>query len=103
MKEVSVEQLKAMRDNGESHQLIDVREPNEFQSINIGGELIPMATVPDNLNKIRKDIPVVVHCRSGARSGNIVNYLETQGFQNVSNLQGGILAWIDRIDKGLTQ
>lgn len=100
MKEINIEKLHDMRLNGEEHQLIDVREHNEFEQANIGGELIPMATVPDNLSKIRKDVPVIIHCRSGARSANITSYLEKAGYDNVYNLQGGILAWLDKYGKG---
>lgn len=88
-----------MIDNGEDFQLIDVREQNEYDVAQIGGELIPLATVPQNVDKIAKDKKVVVHCRSGKRSGNAVQFLEQQhGFDNLYNLQGGILAWSDEID-----
>jgi len=101
VKEISVQELKELKDNNADFQLIDVREENEYDVAEIGGELIPMATVPDNLDKISKEKQVVVHCRSGKRSGNIVNYLEAQGFDNVVNLAGGILAWSDEIDPSI--
>jgi len=101
VKEISVQELKELKDSQADFQLIDVREENEYEVAEIGGELIPMATVPDNLDKIAKDKQVVVHCRSGKRSGNIVNYLESQGFDNVVNLAGGILAWSDEIDSSV--
>jgi rhodanese-related sulfurtransferase len=102
MKEVTVSELKMMMDNQEDYQLIDVREPFEFEIANIGGELIPMAEVPENLDKISKDKKVVIHCKSGARSGNIINYLESQhGYDNLYNLKGGILAWADQIDTSI--
>jgi molybdopterin/thiamine biosynthesis adenylyltransferase/rhodanese-related sulfurtransferase len=71
-------------------QLIDVREPHEFENKNIGGELIPMNTVKDNLNRIREDIPVIVHCQMGGRSRKIVDFLYEKGFKNVYNLKGGL-------------
>lgn len=99
MKEKTVEQLKQMLDNKEDFQLIDVREPHEYEICNLKGELIPMNEVPSNLDKISKDKTVVVHCRSGARSGNIIQYLEgNYGYTNLYNLKGGILAWADEID-----
>ncbi|MBS1592687.1 MAG: rhodanese-like domain-containing protein [Bacteroidetes bacterium] len=98
MKEKSVSELKAMMDGGEDFQLIDVREPHEAEICQIGGILIPMNTIPDHIDEIAKDKPVVIHCRSGARSGRIVEYLESQGFDNLYNLKGGILAWADEID-----
>lgn len=99
MKEISVKELKEWMDKGEDFQLIDVREPNEYEVAEIGGELIPLATVPDNADKIAKDKKVVVHCRSGKRSANAIQFLEQQhGFDNLYNLTGGILAWSDEID-----
>ncbi len=88
-----------MLDSKEDFQLIDVREPHEYEICNLNAELIPMNEVPANLDKISKDKTVVVHCRSGARSGNIVQYLESNyGYTNLYNLKGGILAWADEID-----
>ena len=99
MKEKTVTELKQMLDNKEDFQLIDVREPHEFDICNLNAELIPMNDVPDNVDKISKDKPVVIHCRSGARSGNIIQYLESNfGYTNLYNLKGGILAWADQID-----
>jgi rhodanese-related sulfurtransferase len=86
----TVTELKAMLDNKEDFQLIDVREEHEFEICNLNGQLIPMNTIPDNVDKIAKDKPVVIHCRSGARSGNVVNYLQSNfGFTNLYNLEGG--------------
>ena len=71
-------------------QLIDVREPHEFEQKNIGGELIPMNTIKDNLNRIREDIPVIVHCQMGGRSRKIVDFLYEKGFKNIFNLKNGL-------------
>ncbi len=102
MKEITVKELKEKMDQGEPLQLIDVREPDEVAICEIGGENIPMAKVLDNIEKIRRDVPVIVHCRSGGRSGNIVQALEQRkGFDNLYNLKGGILAWSDEIDPSL--
>jgi adenylyltransferase/sulfurtransferase len=104
MKEKSVSELKSMMDNKENFQLIDVREPNEAEICAIEGAiLIPMNEVPDHIDEISKDKTVVVHCRSGARSGRIVGYLESQGFDNLYNLKGGILAWADEIDHSMAK
>jgi adenylyltransferase/sulfurtransferase len=62
-----------------------------------------MNEVPDHIDEIAKDKPVVIHCRSGARSGRIVEYLESQGFDNLYNLKGGILAWADEIDPNMSK
>jgi sulfur-carrier protein adenylyltransferase/sulfurtransferase len=102
MQEKTVKELKAMMDAGTDYQLIDVREPNEYEQSNLGGELIPLQEVPDNLDRIARDKPVVIHCRSGARSGRIIAYLEqSQGYTNLYNLKGGILAWADEIDHNM--
>lgn len=104
MKEVTVQQLKEMMDKKADFQLIDVREPHEYDICNLNGELIPQAEIPHNVDKIAKDKQVVIHCRSGARSGNMVNWLEkNHGFTNLYNLKGGILAWADQIDPSLTK
>ena len=93
--DISVEELKAKLDAGESFHFLDVREEYEYEDQNLGAMLIPMNDVPDRLEEIVawKDEEVVVHCRSGARSGKIQQYLQSQGFSNVRNLTGGILAW----------
>jgi adenylyltransferase/sulfurtransferase len=101
MKEISVAELKTKIDNKEDFKLIDVREEHEYEICNIGGELIPMATVPERLSEIPKDKTVVVHCRSGARSANVCLFLESQGYNNVYNLKGGILAWANEIDPSM--
>jgi adenylyltransferase/sulfurtransferase len=99
MKEVTVQELKKMKDSGEDFQLIDVREPHEFEICNLEGELIPMSEIPYNVEKISKDKKVVIHCRSGKRSGDMLLWLEkNHGFTNLFNLKGGVLAWSKEID-----
>lgn len=99
MKEVTVQELKKMIDEGEDFQLIDCREPHEFENGNLKGELIPLGEIMANTDKISRDKKVVIHCRSGARSGTAVNQLETmEGFDNLFNLKGGIKAWHEQID-----
>jgi rhodanese-related sulfurtransferase len=71
-------------------QLIDVRESHEYAQKNIGGELIPMNTIKDNLDRIREDIPVIIHCQMGGRSRTIVDFLYLKGFKNIYNLQWGL-------------
>lgn len=102
MKEVTVQELKALKDKGADFQLIDVREPHEYDICNLDGELIPQAEIPHNVDKISRVKQVVIHCRSGARSGNMVRWLETNhGFTNLYNLKGGILAWAKEIDNSM--
>ncbi len=101
MKEISVKELKEWQDNGADFQLIDVREPHEYDHGNMGGELIPLASVPSNIDKFARDKKVVVHCRSGARSANAIRFLEQKGYDNLYNLAGGIIAWGEEIDPSL--
>lgn len=102
MKEITVRELKAKMDGNEDFQLIDVREDNEREFTNIGGDHIPMATVAQSVDQISKDKDVIIYCRSGARSGRVVSFLESnQKLENLYNLQGGILAWADEIDDSI--
>lgn len=99
MKELTPNELKAKLDAGEDIQIIDIRESHEVESGNIDGLHIPMAEVMSRLDDIRKDCPVVIHCRSGARASAIVYALESQAkYDNVYNLTGGIVAWAETID-----
>ena len=102
MKEITVEELKEKMDRNENFQLIDVRESYEYEICNLNGELIPMSTVLDNMDKIAKDKPVIIHCKSGGRSGVIVMELERRfGMTNLYNLKGGILAYSRNIDPSI--
>jgi adenylyltransferase/sulfurtransferase len=103
MKEITALELKKMMDNKDDFQLIDVREPYEYETSNLGGELIPMGDVMMNADNISRDKMVVIHCRSGARSANAIHALEKEyGFTNLYNLKGGILAWIRDVDNSLS-
>lgn len=102
MKEISATELQAWRERGEPHQLVDVREPYEAQLCSIGGELIPLGEIVARIGELRKDIPVVVHCRSGSRSAAVIHALATRyGFDNLVNLSGGILAFGREVDHDL--
>jgi len=91
--EVGPEEAQEMLTRGGA-QLIDVREPWEYEQAHIaGGRLIPMGEVPGRLAEIDPDVPAIVYCRSGARSGKIVTMLRSTGYREASNLKGGILAW----------
>jgi adenylyltransferase/sulfurtransferase len=97
--EITVKQLKVSIDQGAAPVLIDVREPSEYQIARIdGAKLIPLGEVPQRYQEIPQDTEVVVHCKSGVRSRKAVDFLKQQGFTNVKNLAGGILAWSQEID-----
>ena len=102
MKEISVQELKTWKDQEKDFQLIDVRDPYEYEWGNIGATLIPLATVLDNVDKIEKTKDVVFHCKSGNRANAIIDVLETKhGFSNLFNLKGGIEAWSKEIDNSI--
>jgi sulfur-carrier protein adenylyltransferase/sulfurtransferase len=96
--QMTVKELKARLDSGDDLQLIDVREPFEYQIAQIGGTLIPQNEVPNRLGEIDRNREVVVQCKSGGRSQRIAEFLKQAGYAKVSNLAGGILAWSDEID-----
>ena len=99
--ETTVEDLHARLDSG-SIFLLDVREPQEFQICRIpGSTLIPLGQLATRLREVAVDgREIVVHCKGGARSAKAVKLLQENGIQ-ATNLTGGILAWIDRVDPTL--
>ncbi len=104
LKEITAKELYDWQVRGEKFQLIDVREPHEYDIVNIGGELIPLATVSANSDKIDKDRKVVVHCKMGGRSAKAIRELEEKfGYTNLYNLKGGILSYIDEVQPELTK
>lgn len=83
-------------------QVIDVREPHEWEIAHLEqARLIPLATLPAHLHELDRDAPIVVHCRSGARSTRATELLREAGFKNVKNLEGGIQRWAEEIDRSL--
>lgn len=104
VKEITVQELEQLKDQSEEFQLIDVREPYEYEIAHLDGILIPLAQIEQNVDRIASDKKVVVHCRSGARSAQAIRTLETKfGFTNLYNLKGGILAYADEIDNTLAK
>jgi sulfur-carrier protein adenylyltransferase/sulfurtransferase len=104
IKEITPQELKQWKEGNEDVQVIDVREPHEYNIVNIGAELIPLSTVSANANKIDKAKKVVVHCKMGGRSAKAIRELEEKfGFQNLYNLKGGILGYIDEVEPQLTK
>ncbi|MBC7383208.1 MAG: rhodanese-like domain-containing protein [Bacteroidia bacterium] len=98
--DITVQELKERLDKGEKLNLIDVREHHEYEEYNIGATLIPLGDLPSGLSELGhlKNEEIVVHCRSGARSGNAKMYMESEGFTKVRNLIGGMLAWKAEIE-----
>lgn len=100
MQDITVQELKERMDKGEKLTIIDVRELHEYEEFNIGAQLIPLGTLPARLAELEglKDQEVILHCRSGARSGNAKMFLMDHGFNQVRNLLGGMLAWRDAFE-----
>lgn len=101
MQEITVLELKRRTDAGEQLNIIDVREPDEYDAYNIGAQLIPLGRIMNMQTEAiddLKDEELIVHCRSGKRSLQACLFLETMGFTNVKNLTGGILAWQEQCD-----
>jgi len=97
--EISVEQLKAKQDAGEKFVLLDVREQYEYDIARIpGSKLIPLGELHSRLSELDTADEIVIHCKSGYRSSNALRELQAAGFGKLWNVEGGILAWADRID-----
>jgi adenylyltransferase/sulfurtransferase len=97
-------ELKAKFDSGEVFELIDVREPHEYEIVNIkGAKLIPKDRIlsGEALAELPQDKPIVLHCKSGARSAEALAALHRAGFKDATHLGGGVLAWASQIDKSL--
>ena len=102
VKEITVQELMEMMTRGDDFQLIDVREQHEYDIVNLGGRLIPLATVSAHAEAIDRDKMVVVHCKVGGRSAKAIRELEEKfGFGNLYNLKGGITAFAREVDNSL--
>ena len=99
MNEISATELKQRLDNGDDLQIIDVREPHEVATASSPNTIhIPLAQVLNRVSEIDPRRETVVHCKMGGRSARAQDFLNSVGFNNVKNLRGGILEWIDKVD-----
>jgi adenylyltransferase/sulfurtransferase len=95
MESITTTELRALLATGFSGLLIDVREPAEHAIANIPqARLIPLATVPDQLDSLPRDREILIHCKAGGRSARAVQFLLDQGFTQVKNVGGGMDAWL---------
>ena len=106
--DISVEDLKQLIDNRATFQLIDVREPFEYEICKIDGALlIPLGKIeeknPENLNGVSKDEEIVLHCKGGVRSLKAAKAMQEMGYPNVKSMRGGILEWSDRVDSSIAK
>jgi rhodanese-related sulfurtransferase len=97
--EITPTELKKKLDAGEKLLLIDVREPWEYQTCRIeGARLIPMRTIPANLQSLDVEEPVICYCHHGMRSLDVAVWLQKQGVESARSLTGGIEKWSAEID-----
>ena len=100
--EISVHELKRKMNESETFELIDVREPFEYEIARIDtAKLIPLGEIAAQADQLQREKPIVIHCHSGRRSAQAVRLLQQRGFTNVYNLEGGIDAWSDQIDSSV--
>jgi adenylyltransferase/sulfurtransferase len=96
--EIRVEDLKKRLDAGENLFLLDVREENEYEISNIGGQLIPLPELSKRVKELDAKLKIVTICKMGSRGVKAAQLLHDAGFTHVWNLTGGIHAWSDRVD-----
>jgi adenylyltransferase/sulfurtransferase len=100
--DITVEELKQRLDRGEDVFVLDVRNPEEIQICRLAGStVIPLPQLPQRYGELDRNREIIVHCKSGMRSQKAIQFLRQQGFTQLKNLTGGILAWADRIDKSM--
>jgi len=99
VKEITPEEVLAKIEKGEKLQIIDVREVEEWEAGHIKqAKLIPLGFLPHRMDELDKDTPIVMVCRSGARSHTATQYVTEQGF-DAANMVGGMLAWPGEVVK----
>lgn len=93
--DINVTELKAKLDAKEDFIFLDVREPHEYEEFNLNAKLIPVGNIMEAVETYnnQKDKEIVIHCRSGARSGMAQQFMQQAGYTNVRNLIGGVLEW----------
>jgi glyoxylase-like metal-dependent hydrolase (beta-lactamase superfamily II)/rhodanese-related sulfurtransferase len=96
--EITPQELNQTFNSGKRPFVLDVRNPDEFETANIGGYLIPLSQLPQRIGELNREQEIVVHCHTGRRSARAVEFLYESGFKNVKNLTGGIDAWSQLID-----
>src|SRR6266851_4130884 len=99
--EITAKDLKARQVRGDDLFILDVREPHEYQICNLNGKLIPLGELPRRVSELDSSREMVVHCRSGKRSADAIQFLQKAGFKKLLNLKGGVLAWADEVDPSM--
>ena len=104
MKTITAEELKTKLDAGEKPVLLDVREAWEFETCHIeGSNNISMSNAQKMLDELKTEDEIVVICHHGMRSFQVANYLESNGYVNIANLEGGVDTWARNVDQSMPQ
>ena len=105
IKEIEVTELAQLKENDETIRVIDIRQPAELNAgIIPGAEALPMHIIPLRINEFKRDEKLIMVCRSGARSAQACMFMQQQGYDNVFNLRGGMMAWAGSgLELGLPQ
>ena len=105
IKEIEVTELAELKGKENGIRVIDIRNPAELnRGIIPGSEALPMHTIPLRMEELKRDETLIMVCLSGARSAQACNYLMQQGYENVFNLRGGMMAWANNgFEIGLPQ
>lgn len=100
--EVTPTELAKLLESGDPVQLIDVRETWEVELAALPGAMVlPLMRLPELVEAIDPDVPVIAYCHHGIRSAQAAGYLLSRGFDDVRHLAGGIDAWADDVDPGM--
>lgn len=97
MKNISIDELKKYESEGKDYFLIDVREEEELKTVKMEGmpyHHFPMSDFDTYLDRIPQNKEIVIFCKAGGRSARVAEYLESKGFENTTNVIGGIMAWV---------
>jgi rhodanese-related sulfurtransferase len=102
VREITPKELKARLETGEAIDIIDVREAWELHQSRLDRAMhIPMNDIPESLDRIPKDKPIVIMCHIGSRSAMVANWMQKQGYDNVYSLAGGIDRWAEEVDPSI--
>jgi adenylyltransferase/sulfurtransferase len=104
IRELDAAELKSRLDRGDRVRIIDVREPHEWEIVNleqVGARLLPLSQLTERMHELDSAEEIVLHCRTGARSAKAYRQLQAAGFRRLWNLSGGVIGWIDRVDPAL--
>jgi rhodanese-related sulfurtransferase len=103
IQDLPAEAFKTSLNNGNTI-LIDVREYWEFELCSIeGAQLMPMSSIVQTYAQLDKDAHLAIYCHHGVRSLRVIHFLQSQGYENLINLQGGIDAWSSEIDSSVAK